>query len=206
MAETQLGFPHEAAEAAYRTAVGAQNHAEESMQSLGRWPCVRPSPTANPLSFSWAAAITLSPPKPPSRSAASSPAWASGSFPAIVSPRKRIGPTAWHYPNLIMNAVALAKRHPNLFLLYVSNFSCTIDAFTHSFFAAELGAKPYLMLEIDAHTADAGIQTRLEAFWDIIRNYHAPAAAPLGFQPAAVDGDGTVVTSAGPANLFSRSA
>ena len=96
-----------------------------------------------------------------------------------------------------MNAVALAKRHANLFLLYVSNFSCTIDAFTHASFSAEMGAKPYLMLEIDAHTADAGLQTRLEAFCDIIRNYHAPAAAASGFQAASADGDGMVVTSEG---------
>ena len=37
--------------------------------------------------------------------------------------------------------------------------------------ASEMGSKPYLILEIDAHTADAGVQTRLEAFLDIVRNY-----------------------------------
>jgi predicted nucleotide-binding protein (sugar kinase/HSP70/actin superfamily) len=37
--------------------------------------------------------------------------------------------------------------------------------------ASEMGSKPYLVLEIDAHTADAGVQTRLEAFLDIIHNY-----------------------------------
>ncbi len=42
------------------------------------------------------------------------------------------GPTAWHFANQILNAALLAKQHPNLFLLSVSNFSCTIDAFTHS--------------------------------------------------------------------------
>ena len=77
-----------------------------------------------------------------------------------------------------MNAVALVRRHPNLFLLCVSNFSCTIDAFTHSMLASELGAKPYLILEIDAHTADAGVQTRLEAFLDIVRNYRVARARP----------------------------
>ncbi len=83
------------------------------------------------------------------------------------------GPTAWHFANQILNAASLAKRHPNLFLLSVSNFSCTIDAFTHSLLASELESKPYLTLEIDAHTADAGVQTRLEAFLDIVQNYRA---------------------------------
>ena len=81
------------------------------------------------------------------------------------------GPTAWHFANQILNAVALCRQHPNLFLLCVSNFSCTIDAFTHAMLASELGSKPYLILEIDAHTADAGVQTRLEAFLDIVANY-----------------------------------
>ncbi len=81
------------------------------------------------------------------------------------------GPTSWHFANQILNAVAIAKQHPNLFLLSVSNFSCTIDAFTHATLASEMGSKPYLILEIDAHTADAGVQTRLEAFLDIIGNY-----------------------------------
>ena len=81
------------------------------------------------------------------------------------------GPTAWYAANQILNAVALARKHPNLFLLCVSNFSCTIDAFTQSLLASELGSKPYLILEIDAHTADAGVQTRLEAFLDIVAHY-----------------------------------
>ena len=39
----------------------------------------------------------------------------------------------------------------------------------------ELGAKPYMILEIDAPTADAGVQTRLKAFLDIVRNYREAA-------------------------------
>jgi predicted CoA-substrate-specific enzyme activase len=81
------------------------------------------------------------------------------------------GPTAWHFANQILSAVALVRRHPNLFLVCVSNFSCTIDAFTHATLAGELGAKPHLILEIDSHTADAGVQTRLEAFLDIMRSH-----------------------------------
>ena len=83
------------------------------------------------------------------------------------------GPTSWHFANQVMNAVKVVKQHPNLFLLCVSNFSCTIDAFTQSMLASEMGSKPYLVLEIDGHTADAGVQTRLEAFLDIVRNYRA---------------------------------
>ena len=87
------------------------------------------------------------------------------------------GPMAWHFSNQLLNAVALVRRHPQLFLLCVSNFSCTVDAFTLALAGSELGAKPYLVIEMDAHTADAGVQTRLEAFLDIIRNYQAARSA-----------------------------
>ena len=95
-------------------------------------------------------------------------AWECRVIPGDCLPQQIAGPTVWHYPNIIMNAVDLARRHANLFLLYVSNFSCTIDAFLQTLLSSQLGAKPYLTLEIDAHTADAGMQTRLEAFLEVI--------------------------------------
>jgi predicted nucleotide-binding protein (sugar kinase/HSP70/actin superfamily) len=108
------------------------------------------------------------------------------------------GPMAWHFSNQALNALALARRHPNLFLLCVSNFSCTVDAFTHARVMSEMGAKPYLILEIDAHTADAGVQTRLEAFLDIIRNYQASRAKPgLPFTPCRLGAGGQVIRTSG---------
>ena len=118
-------------------------------------------------------------------------------IPGDCLPQQTAGPTSWHYANIIMNAVELTRRQHNLFLVYVSNFSCTIDAFVHSMLSAKLGAKPHLMLEIDAHTADAGIQTRLEAFLDIIHNQHDTAAKKRHFMTAAIDERGMVTTSAG---------
>ena len=158
------------AEEAYRAAVGAQLEAEAAMRCwraspgrcAGGWPA-GPAAGGPQLQRLSAGGLAVHRPEAGQHGRAGDP--------RRLSAAGGVGPTAWHYPNLIMNAVALAKRHANLFLLYVSNFSCTIDAFTHSFFAVGVGAKPYLMLEINAHTADAGIQTRLEAFWDIIRNY-----------------------------------
>ncbi len=77
----------------------------------------------------------------------------------------------WYFANYVTEAVELVKQHKNLFLLYINNFSCTIDAFIQNFVRSEMGAKPYLLLELDAHVADAGTQTRLEAFREIINNY-----------------------------------
>ena len=64
--------------------------------------------------------------------------------------------------------------------------------------SSELGSKPYLILEIDAHTADAGVQTRLEAFLDIIRNHQAgETARTRSFIPCRLASGGRVVRSDG---------
>ncbi len=108
------------------------------------------------------------------------------------------GPFAWHFANQVLNAMALAKKNPHLFLVCISNFSCTVDAFTHAKVASEMGSKPYLILEIDAHTADAGVQTRLEAFLDIVHNYHAaPAVQNAQFSLCRVGAGNTVIRSQG---------
>ncbi len=77
----------------------------------------------------------------------------------------------WYFANYVKVAIELAKNNDNLFLLYINSFSCTIDAFVQNYMKAEMNAKPFLLLELDAHTADAGIQTRLEAFLEIINNF-----------------------------------
>ena len=47
-----------------------------------------------------------------------------------------------------------------------------------------MGQKPYLVLEIDSHTADAGLDTRVEAFLDIVESYrrHMSPVAEKPFQ------------------------
>ena len=108
------------------------------------------------------------------------------------------GPFAWHFSNQILNAMAQAKKHPNLFLVCISNFSCTVDAFTHARVASGMGSKPYLILEIDAHTADAGVQTRLEAFLDIVHNYQVvPAIQGRLFSLCRIGASNTVISSLG---------
>ena len=205
MAASQLGVALEAVQEAYRAAVGAQLRGRGVDAGAGGASPARVLADGQPALLLVGRSYNAFPPEASQSIARKLASMGVRVIPGDCLPLERVGPTAWHYPNLIINAVALAKRHANLFLLYVSNFSCTIDAFTHSFFAAELGAKPYLMLEIDAHTADAGIQTRLEAFWDIIRNYRASHGSALrlpgGGRRWRRDGDNV----RGAANPVSRS-
>ncbi|MHA1200709.1 MAG: acyl-CoA dehydratase activase-related protein, partial [Candidatus Heimdallarchaeaceae archaeon] len=77
----------------------------------------------------------------------------------------------WFFANYAQKALELVKEYDNLFLLYINSFSCTIDAFVQNHVRNEMDTKPYLILELDSHTADAGTQTRLEAFLEIIKNF-----------------------------------
>ncbi|NPD88896.1 MAG: hypothetical protein HGN29_09225 [Asgard group archaeon] len=77
----------------------------------------------------------------------------------------------WYFANYVKAAIDLSLENENLFLLYINSFSCTIDAFVQNYVRTELKTKPYLILELDAHTADAGVQTRLEAYLEIINNF-----------------------------------
>jgi predicted nucleotide-binding protein (sugar kinase/HSP70/actin superfamily) len=108
----------------------------------------------------------------------------------------------WFFANYVKAAIDLTQEHENLFLVYINSFSCTTDAFVQNFVRTELDTKPYLLLELDAHTADAGIQTRLEAFLEIIKNFQAAdiATGKEPFEVAKVKKRGgklVVYTSAG---------
>lgn len=108
----------------------------------------------------------------------------------------------WFFANYMKAAIDLTLENDNLYLLNINSFSCTTDAFTQQYIRSELQNKPYLMLELDAHTADAGIQTRLEAFLEIVKNYKVSkkAVEEQPFQVAKVKKRGgkiVVITSEG---------
>lgn len=78
----------------------------------------------------------------------------------------------WRYGLKIMKAAQFIREQPYLYALYVTNFGCGPDSFLLKFFARELGDKPFLQIEIDEHSADAGAVTRCEAYLDTIANYN----------------------------------
>ena len=77
----------------------------------------------------------------------------------------------WGMGQLITKAARFVKHHPQLFGVYITNFSCGPDSFLLGFFRNIMGRKPSLTLELDSHTADAGLETRIEAFLDIVSSY-----------------------------------
>ncbi len=77
----------------------------------------------------------------------------------------------WGVGQQLMKAAEFTSKNPNLFGIFITNFSCGPDSFIVSYFRNKMGKKPSLTLELDSHTADAGIETRIEAFFDIIEGY-----------------------------------
>jgi len=112
----------------------------------------------------------------------------------------------WGSGKLIIKAARFVEKHPQLFGAYITNFSCGPDSFLIGYFRDIMGRKPSLTLELDSHTADAGIETRVEAFLDIVRAYRQLMARRLipprqrAFNPARTvldSGKTKVVTSSG---------
>jgi predicted CoA-substrate-specific enzyme activase len=112
----------------------------------------------------------------------------------------------WATGRTLLEHAQTVKEHPRLFGAYITNFSCGPDSFLIGYFRDIMGRKPSLTLELDSHTADAGIETRIEAFLDIVKFYRlAPSQESEGptrdgFRPAAIEmrgGKGGVRTSSG---------
>ncbi|MBP2651959.1 MAG: CoA-substrate-specific enzyme activase [Firmicutes bacterium] len=112
----------------------------------------------------------------------------------------------WAMGQMLMKTARLVVRHPQLFATYITNFSCGPDSFLLSYFRDTMGQKPSLTLELDSHTADAGVDTRIEAFLDVISGYielrkHAAAgltmSAKSGLDTEIKDGKAWIVDQQG---------
>ncbi|MHC4737745.1 MAG: acyl-CoA dehydratase activase [Planctomycetota bacterium] len=77
----------------------------------------------------------------------------------------------WTYGQKILRAAEIIKKDPRLFAIYLSNFGCGPDSFLMTFFKDIMAQKPCLQLELDEHSADAGVITRLEAFFESLKHY-----------------------------------
>ncbi len=198
MAVRELGKPRDVARQAWAAAVRAQTDVERTLGELGQQALEQAVRAGKPAILLAGRSYNAFTPEGSQSVGKKLSSMGVTVIPADCLAPIGEGPTVWHAANQILNAAALAKQHPNLFLLCVSNFSCTIDAFTHAMLASELGSKPYLILEIDAHTADAGVQTRLEAFLDIVANYRETQAGPSPpFTPCRLASGGEVIRADG---------
>ena len=104
----------------------------------------------------------------------------------------------------VLAAAAHARQSQDRYLCDISCFSCGPDAMVHHRLHHEMEGRPFCFLEIDSHTAHAGIETRVGAFLDIIEARRrqavpvrpaAKSAVPAHLEQA--NGRTCVVTGAG---------
>jgi predicted CoA-substrate-specific enzyme activase len=80
-----------------------------------------------------------------------------------------------HYDNVVwkntrelMKALQVIRGDERLFPVLLTNFGCGPDSFFMKYMESETVGKPHLTLEVDEHTGDAGMVTRMEAFLDTL--------------------------------------
>ena len=71
----------------------------------------------------------------------------------------------WNYGMRILQAGRFIQDKKNLHLIYLTNFKCGPDSYVKHFIG-EVSQKPFLVLQFDGHSNDAGILTRCEAYLD----------------------------------------
>lgn len=86
----------------------------------------------------------------------------------------------WEYGRKIIAAAKLVAPRANLHIIYITNFKCGPDSFVKGFIRQASG-KPFLTLQFDGHSNDAGLMTRCEAYLDskgILRWWRQSAKQP----------------------------
>jgi predicted CoA-substrate-specific enzyme activase len=79
----------------------------------------------------------------------------------------------WGSGAQIVRTAKFVEANSGAYGVHLTNFSCGADSFIEHFYRHVMGQKPYLILELDEHSAVAGMITRLEAFKNVIQNEHS---------------------------------
>ena len=76
----------------------------------------------------------------------------------------------WGLGARVLRAAKVIARTPHWYGVHLTNFSCGADSFIEHFYRHILGEKPALVLELDEHSAVAGLLTRIEAYQNVVKN------------------------------------
>lgn len=71
----------------------------------------------------------------------------------------------WNYGKRIIQTAVWMADKPEFDLIYITNFKCGPDSFVKQYIHEALG-RPFLSLQFDGHSNDAGMMTRCEAYLD----------------------------------------
>ena len=88
----------------------------------------------------------------------------------------------WGLGAQILKTAKIVAQNSNYFGLHLTNFGCGADSFVEHFYKSIMGDKAYLILELDEHSAAAGVMTRIEAYKNVIENSMQPTQLETQFQ------------------------
>ncbi|MGB6874313.1 MAG: acyl-CoA dehydratase activase, partial [Dehalococcoidia bacterium] len=110
-----------------------------------------------------------------------------------------------HYSNLVwkneqnlLRGAIFAKDNRSLNPIMITNYGCGPDAFFAKYLEDTMEDTPYLVLEVDEHSGDAGMTTRIEAFVDTLNR-------PKGEVKEKRQPDLNVIRPFGEMNIFKPS-
>ncbi|MBQ9069676.1 MAG: CoA activase, partial [Eggerthellaceae bacterium] len=83
----------------------------------------------------------------------------------------------WPFGQHLVSGAKMIRRHPQLFMVYLTNHGCGPDTMMCHLIAEEMGDKPYLHIEVDEHFSKVGVVTRIEAFLNALDHYQQSQAA-----------------------------
>lgn len=85
----------------------------------------------------------------------------------------------WENEQNLLRSAILARENKGLHPVMITNYGCGPDAFFAKYLEDTMGQDAYLVLEVDEHSGDAGMVTRLEAFLDTLNRPKEKASRPL---------------------------
>jgi predicted CoA-substrate-specific enzyme activase len=92
----------------------------------------------------------------------------------------------WPNGQKILAGARMVASDKRLHAVYITNFRCGPDSFLSHYVRKEMRGKPYLQLEVDEHSADAGMITRCEAFLDSLKGEAGASLQEKEFAPVSV--------------------
>ncbi|MBI5726194.1 MAG: hypothetical protein HZA50_19710 [Planctomycetes bacterium] len=93
----------------------------------------------------------------------------------------------WDLGRKILATAMIVGSRPNLHVIYITNFKCGPDSFLKHYIRPASG-KPFLSLQFDGHSNDAGMMTRCEAYLDskgFLRPWSRQKQQPVAEKTAA---------------------
>jgi predicted CoA-substrate-specific enzyme activase len=78
----------------------------------------------------------------------------------------------WPFEHHLLQTAKFVKQHKNLYAIHLTNHCCGPDTIISHLFKEQMKDKPYLSIEVDEHSSNVGLITRLEAFMNSVSAYH----------------------------------